>query len=341
MSFSIQNLIYNKWRMLDFSGKVIISELVFKENGQVIGSKHENESYWKLSSNKLFIYSRNGKITSEFDTVYQLSQDYFQLLGKFVLGSNSEKTYYFILESISTINDIYSELAFDISIGKNTKKLIIQFNSAGTPYLGDTHSREFNSLVALMGHDIVRISQTKPAFWYTNKINDLIKILSACICLNYNKVFILGSSAGGYASLLLGELLSSFYPQIVFKTFSINAKTSFDKVHLDYVKKNFPPSFLSSEQMDEVRLSQRDISDTNIANYLKVKKDNIQHEVFYDIGNPIENYYYGLISNFKRVHLNAYNLGYNHGDGCVAIGDSDKFRNIVLNSVNLVESINC
>ena len=78
----------------------------------------------------------------------------------------------------------------------------------------------------------------------------------------------------------------------------------------------------------------KDCESVSVSSYLKKNTNNIIHNTFYDIDNPVEEYYYNLISQSKRVILWPYKLGYTHGEGCVYIGDSDLFREKIVSSLN-------
>lgn len=328
-----QILIDYSWQLRSLSGNVLSENLLFKKDGSIGNSAHPNESYWKFNSGKLIIYSSDNAPTSEFSDFYHLGDQYYQLIGNFLLDTNEK----FILESQAELGKIFSKLGFEANIGKGVKKLIIQFNSAGTPFNQNDLQREFNTLINSVGQDIVRVSQSSPPFWYINFTQPLTKILGGFIS-NYEQIFILGSSAGGYAALLLGEILSSLHSDKQFMTFSINAKTSFDEKHMLFLEKSYDKQYFSLDIMDSNRLAYADCATTDISQYLKVKKTNVSHQVFYDIKNPVEKYHYNLISDFTRVHLHAFELGFNHGDGCVYIGNSEYFRKYFISSINEVFS---
>lgn len=325
----LQIFLNKQWQLRSLSGEVLSKKFRFGQGGVIVGETHPNEKYWKFELNKLILLSDKNQPTSEFIDFYDLGGGHYQLIGKFLLDEGSK----FILESQGQLDEIISNIAIESSLGKDTKKLVIQFNSASTPFDQNILQREFNTLIHSVGQNVVRVSQSKPTFWYVNFTNTLTKILGSFVS-DYEEIFMLGSSAGGYAVLLLGEILASLYPNKKFTTFSINAKTTFDKKHIDFLQQNYDQQYFSLDIMDSSRLSYADCVETNISQYLKITKLNISHHVFYDIYNPVEKYHYSLIADFERVYLHGFELGLNHGDGCIHIGNSDYFIEKFIFSIN-------
>lgn len=333
LKFDIDMLTENAWRLKESNGNILQESLKFQEDGIIIGSSHTNESYWDLGENSLNIKSDKGHITSIFQDFYHLGRNYYQTYGSFddnIKGHTST----IILESISNQEkNFLSEIGMESRFGKKTGKLIIQFNSVAQPFDGNNHHREFNVLTNLLGHDIIRISQSRPLYWYINKVTELVEILSGFISSGYQEIFLLGSSAGGYIALILSEILALRFPNIVFSTFAINPQTTLENSHIEFLYNNFHPDFIPQDVIQTDRLIDK-ACDTEVADFLTVEKSNILHYVFYDVNNPVEMYYYNLIKFSQRVELKPYYLGMTHGEGCKTIGDSNEFIKFLLSIVN-------
>lgn len=329
----------NYWRLKDCSGNILQSQLCFRPDGNIIGSSHANESHWVVQDNKLLILSDKKICTSIFDELFLLGGGFYQALGVFYddyidsLCHSNYKTNV-ILESVSYHKReiLVSELGIESKLGKKTNKLIIQINSVASPFDGNNHKREFNYLSTIAGLDLVRVSQSKPLYWYINMLDELESVLSGYIASGYDHVFILGSSAGGYASLVLGEMLSSRFTRVNFVTHVINPQTTLEEDDIN-VLKNYDEFFIHQDIINHDRLLEKQ-SETRVAGFLSIRRDNVIHHVSYDCLNPVEVYYCDLIRFSPRVFLHKYSLGISHGDGCIQIGDSLRFRSLFLSNIN-------
>ncbi|MGL6146306.1 MAG: hypothetical protein ACRC0D_07440 [Macrococcoides caseolyticum] len=339
MEFINKNLMINSiWRLKSTSGDVIQNNIIFKSDNTIEGSSHSNESFWKIEGSSLKMISKDRLTTSQFHESFFLGNGFYQLLGNFTQQSGVKVNHDrndILLENIieNGCNKSFSELSFEAKIGKRTNKLLIQFNSVGTPFSGNNHEREFNYLTTLTGLDIVRISQNRPLYWYINKINELEMVLSGYILSGYKEVYFLGSSAGGYAAILLGELLASKFKNISFLTFAINPQTTLEESHIKKLYSEFDSNYMPEDVIKPTEWAERQIS-SEISDFLNIKKMNIHHHIFYDSLNPVENYYTNLIKHSSRVTLKEVSLGINHGEGCMKIGNSIEFKDFFLNNIN-------
>lgn len=321
------------WRLKDTSGNTLQQSLRFHSDGDIDGSSHPNESFWKIDGDLLYIFDNNMQPVSVFDEFFELGNGFYQFLGSFSGSQGNRKN--IILESLSDKNKVsLSEFAVEAKLGKKTQKLLVQINSVATVYDGNNHKREFNYLTNLAGIDIVRISQSLPLYWYCNILNELEHIISGYIHMGYDQVFILGSSAGGYASLMLAEKLASRFTQTEFTTFTINPQTTLEKNVIDEILIKYDGYFIHQDIIDHSLLARRQDASTSVSEFLKVPKSNINHQISYDSLNPVEVHYCNLLKSSSRVYMHEYNLGVSHGQGCTSIGDSQAFSNLLLKTIN-------
>lgn len=332
-----QYLLSKSWRLKNVNGEVLQNCLVFRRDGRIDGSSHDNESYWQYLDGLLVILNADYKQTCVFSKFQMLSENLIIAYGNFSWESRRVDIRSRSVSAILELNQDYgtycglSELALDSKLSGRSDGLLIQVNSVANPFDGNNHKREFNYLANLSALDIVRISQSKPLYWYANKFNELVSILSGYISL-YKKVFLLGSSAGGYASLVLSEKLSSIHRDVFFKTYTINPQTTLDCSHIDNIIKSFDRYYIHQDIFDVTLPIEADV-DLHLPTYMVEEKLNIQHNIFYDCLNPVESYYVNLVSGFNRVNCWEYSYNLSHGDGCVKIGDSEEFLEYFLQDI--------
>ncbi|WP_410472880.1 hypothetical protein ACGTJS_03975 [Faucicola mancuniensis] len=332
-------LIHNIWRLKNTSGDVLQSNLLFKSDGTMDGSSHTNESFWKIDNDCLKIFSKDNLVTSIFNDSYFLGNGFYQLQGNFATNVNVNKVSIdkkdVLLESLldKKSKKIVSELSVEAKVGKKTDRLIIQFNSVANPFNGNNHEREFNYLTTLAGLDVIRISQSRPLYWYINKVDELEAILSGYILSNYEEVFLLGSSAGGYASILVAEILASKFKNISFTSFSINPQTTLEEKNIKKIYKEFDHYFIPKDVIKQTELEEKQVN-SDISEFLKIKKNNVIHHIFYDVLNPVEDYYANEVKFSSRIKLHQFLFGVNHGEGCMKIGGSVEFKDLFLKRIN-------
>lgn len=332
-------LLNNIWRLKDSSGNTLQQSITFYENGTIGGSSHTNESFWEINNNILYIYNEDMHLVSVFDEIFNLGNGFYQFLGNWssniYLNDNKSMRRDVILESFSNSEKEIklSEFAIEAKLGKKTNKLLIQINSVASVFDGNNHKREFNYLTNILGIDIIRVSQSRPLYWYSNILSELEHVLSGCINVGYKQVFILGSSAGGYAALMLGERLSTRFIEIKFTTYTINPQTTLEKSIIDDILNKYDHHFIHEDIIEHNLLVESQIMNTGVSEALRVLKQNIVHHVCYDALNPVEAHYCAFLKNSPRVLMYEYNFGLSHGEGCVKIGDSQTFKNLFLTSI--------
>ena len=189
-------------------------------------------------------------------------------------------------DAIKCINDIESTDTSFFKISHNNKTLIISF--AGNAHVGFERK---SSLIQLkyQRNDFDLLFLRNYRKWYLGGLNKIGKNINHTISflkkefVKYNKIICIGSSAGGYASILFGSLLNANYiigigPQI----------------DLEYTLKNLPK---------KMKPGLRDATDNLIARKKQCKKTWKKYNKLNDIINEISIYYINHLRTRNRLPL--------------------------------------
>jgi len=217
-------------------------------------------------------------------------------LGKFIFIKmvNYENAMQYINEQETT------DISY-VKVGDGNKKLIVSFASNGTPYF----QRKTSLMKLKYKRNDFDVLYLRNLFgWYIGGLNRIGKNINHTIAFlkkefaKYDKVYCIGGSAGGYASLLFGSLLN------VSKVIATEAQTD-----LQYCVDN-----LSGNGNGKTNLMKRSKEcPATWSKYNKISNvldDNVSYNVFYKGNNNcLENrdlvlhgdHHYDEIKNFPTV----------------------------------------
>lgn len=78
-----QYLLSKSWRLKNVNGEVLQNCLVFRRDGRIDGSSHDNESYWQYLDGLLVILNADYKQTCVFSKFQMLSENLIIAYGNF------------------------------------------------------------------------------------------------------------------------------------------------------------------------------------------------------------------------------------------------------------------
>ena len=312
---------YWKYRRID--GSIIANQMTFSADGSVGDGRSYNDSRWEVNGGILTVYGQDGTETIAFDKININENGRLRMEGRWKRNSNVTVIHVLEERPNRAISDVtVNRLHVNTSLSDSSESIIISFNSAGRPCNGEDTRWEFYQLPIDLCCDYFRISETwKPMSWYMNKILKIMDLLRSAMKREYRKVALCGVSAGGYASILFGELLSKEYKNTKFHTFSINPTLLHDEPHRTFIE-NVPHS-VRLECISPEALALRDIGPANIPDIVALRSPrdgkNVSHKIYYDSGNQYEAYQNKFVSDLSSFSFHPYNLGKGHGAGAQEI----------------------
>ena len=317
------------WRFCRGNGDLLAERMRFLPDGSILGAAHPNEHGWKIQTgDALHILSATGETTTIFDRIDWIGPAP-TLSGRFVQDQD--------LIHILTPN--LEDMHVEIFQTKFRGGMLIIPTSRGRPFDGVTTRWELWHLPREAGIDHMRLAEHNDSkCWYTNKTIRIMQQLRVFVALGYRSFCFFGLSSGGYAALLLAELLAAEYPGLKISSVSINPQTRLgDEVPEHFALANISPLFWP-ELITSEDLSQRDIAVFNIADLIRnaARKSAVQHHVFHDAENPCEAYFIEQIDNLSGVMLHRYSHGLQHAAGIGKIYEDNRaeIESLILGSLD-------
>ncbi|WP_019520660.1 hypothetical protein [Faucicola boevrei] len=302
-----------RWRFRGKNGNIISDNLWLCQNGLVGGYTHHNEFSWGIVNGCLSFYTKDGVLSSTFNYKLLDGKHIRHFKGDFLLGANPTNH---ALDFLSDEGSYFlSELNTELTLSNISKTLFVVFNGNAHLYDGSkTGYWEFFSIPLMEGVDICRISEGSIVGWYIDKTKRVLSVLRS-IVTNYHKVVFCGMSAGGFASIYFSEVLASEYKNINFYTFTFNPQTTLERLHRRKLVELFDmprrPAVLN-----DFTFNNRDSEICSLNSFIdNCEITNVIHNIYYDCGNPCEQYYIDCLNFSNRLIINSYNFGLNHSDG--------------------------
>lgn len=331
-----------RWRFRSNNGSVISSNVWLCEDGLIHGYSHDNEYAWDVDVDGLIFLNKHGDITSRFNLPsWQSSTEQSKLTkgGRICLRGYlvDNPKHAHILEYLSGYSSNFlSELHYtSVLSGENSDILLVIFNGAGTPYDGIDTRWEFYHFPYQLGVDFIRFSELSPVAWYLDKTQSIYSILANVVKDEYQHVIFLGASAGGFASMYFAESLAQKMPHINCYTYVINPQTDIGKESRRLVVERFEQPLRPVLPSDFI-FANKDTEIVNLKSFLEVKDiANMQHTVYFDSGNPCEQFYVKSIES-PRVKLSGVPIYGGHADSGIKIFESHVLQSDV---AKLVHSI--
>lgn len=318
------NLLEYSWKLSTANGETISDRLRFLDNGAFYGCIDLFNVKWKIDGNALTFWNHEGKHVATFDHMFQSGPKPLILIGREHQNGEIDPGLY--LTPISPCRGA-STASFQSRIPLNGKKdvLLVIFNSLGIPFDGYNTHWEFYDLPHRLDVSHVNFAQISSSLsldiqptWYLDRIEEVCNTLSGLLSQGYSTCILCGGSSGGYASLLFSEILCRSFPNVTFRTFSINPQTVLSEKHQSYLELAIDREFLAA-RINHDHLAKRGLVAHDIPEVIRTEPQNnlnIKHHVFFDSLNPAENYHTGQIKDFSSVQLHPLPLGLPHVQSC-------------------------
>ena len=302
------------WEFCPGDHDAVLGVMRFVPGGRIFGYDHPNERSWVFAENVLSLFDDRNQCTSRFDriewtgsrlTMYSHPRhghdgQSFRLRQRHLLAGYNQH-----LEALHA-----KERLVDLR-----RPLIVLFNSGGNPYMGRAVVWEYLLTTADASVDYLRLAErSEPSSWYL-KTAEKVKARIRAAALGRRKIILAGASSGGYAAIRFGEWLAEegFVEQVV--SLSVNPQTVHSLAHRQFFWAHnwdhFLPPTIDDETLDFLRIKDIDL-DGLIGRNRKIPA---RHVVFYDSGNPAEEYYALRIGGCPSVELNPVSLGLPHALG--------------------------
>lgn len=320
-------LIANKSASYKGEGGDVWGYLFFGADGRIYNYHHENESYWVVENNRLFVLNKAGEKKLQSISILNSSQDFTHIIMEQIGGSDRHYISFTQDKNYGEINP-KQHLKMDTSFSNANDVLMIVFNSAGSEYNGYDSKYEFFKMPFAYPVDYIRVAQSAPTRYYLDDMNYIKSIASL---KKYKKVVCIGMSIGGYAAMWLSEFLSEDDNQTIFYSIAIQAMSSLDFTYSKLIRSQFSDKYkkraktLNSQRLyDYQNLGKK----LDIADFLTVDKKNVVHHCLFDGLSEFESSNI-LRLNTSRVKPMAIPLNVDHMDGCNRIGSSGMIEKIL------------
>lgn len=329
------------WRLFIRGGNTLSDRLVFLPDGSLQGCSDLAGCRWRLVEGRLFLITNDEVSVVCFDTVISSDRRHHLLSGKFALRDVTAPLC--LVPLYSCKGKSTAELNSSISLNSRKDILLVTFNSLARPFDGYETRWEFYDLPNYLDLNCVRFSEPSTdldpgivSTWYLDKLERICAIVGGLVTQGYKACIFCGMSSGGYASLLVSEILSRSHPEVQFLSFTINPQTAHTFPHQEHLRStmnaSYWPAFLNLEEMEKRNIAVYDIDD--VISRSNQQTSNIKHYIFYDSGNPVEVYYTGLLDKFSTCSLHPTILGLPHAKGCYKLFD----MGVLQRTVELISS---
>lgn len=304
----------NKMATYKGSKGEVWGNLFFGVDGKIYNYHHENESFWEIEDERLYILDKNRekKLVSEF---ISYSNDFLSIVLRQIHGDSK---HYLIFNQNYNSETPIEQVKLDVSLSNSKDTLMVIFNSAGEEYNGYDISYEFYELPFIYNTDFIRVAQSNFSRWY---LGDMETIKYLVESRNYKRVVCIGMSMGAYAAIWLNECLSQNNNEIEYVTIAIQPLTSIEIKFLEQYKQQASdcdgkrvrgPTYNVIEGYKKQGLV------LDIAEFQSIKKANVLHYFVYDVLNEMEDFN-ALRVKSDRIKLLAIPYGTDHADGCYKI----------------------
>ena len=323
-------LTHHWWRLYRPGGEVLRERIKFYPDGRVTGFPNADLAKWKIEHAALHIVSA-GLVTTTFNELE--GADPAPVLKSNPVPNQNE-TY--------LLSPNLTDLHVEIFQTRFCGDMLVVPTSRGRPFDGMSTRWELWHLPREAGIDHMRLAEhVDSRCWYTNKTARIMAQLRIFVAQGYRSFCFFGLSSGGYAAMLLAELLASEFAGLQIRSVAINPQTQLgDDVKYYFsaagIAREFWPDLITDED-----LAQADIAVVNLkdAIHAEHRKSDVQHHVFYDAGNACEQYFAGCIDAISSVKLHRFWHGLPHADGISKIyqDNRDEIERLVLESMHAVD----
>jgi hypothetical protein len=321
MMLSAETLHGRPWRLIAGANTIVAAQLRFISDGCIWGHPSPLEARWGLHDAGLSLLAADGSETARFTELRHDEAGEPQLDGIFLRTPDLGLTYHLRPAHPPSPRRQTATLHSAVSLGGPSKILFVSFGSLKRGFVDNEARWEFYDLPLTLGLDHVRITESwSPDFmWYVDKTSRIRALLGAILATGYRMVIMCGISSGGYASLLMSELMCQEFPDVAFRSFTINPQTT----HNESVRaelRSLMPAYIPALIRDEA-LALRDTPQTDIATIAHgaTFRGNVQHHLFYDSGNPAELIYASQLDGLAGIHHHRHHFAVGHLSGCIAL----------------------
>ena len=286
----------------------------FLPDGRIVGVAGTNEARWRLEDGALFLTGQDGTDTTRLDRWETIARRRV-LTGPFLLRPDVQHVLLPNHADLQTVRWLRDP----------TRPVLVIFNNVGAPFDGvDTRWALFR-FIETRPVDHVRFAErADPAFWFLNKIGRIMATLRDLVALGYREIALYGTSSGGYAAILFGELLAAEFPQVRVRTVALNPQVVHGADHEAAVRAITPfinlPAFIEPDA-----LSQSETPTPGIPDLVRgLRRGDVEHRVLFDEANEAEHYYASFIRPLPGFDLRARPFGLPHPEGILALRESDQ-----------------
>lgn len=290
------------------------------EDGSISGTRFSHvEHRWELTNGELKIFDIHDRliyslVPAEADGPRSFAGHYFHRGEKrgctlTLRRDRRPKTHY--------RERGWDRLLTEQRLGASRDFLLVTFNSLGKPYSGVLADWEMYHLPNELSVDYLRFSASAlPRSWYLDKVEVIMAQLRAVIAIGYQRIAMVGMSAGGYASILFAELLSAEFPDVEVSSVVFNPTLLVSDRHYETLVE-FPESLRSTLCTPE-NYARRQVPMGDIPDVLD-SASRACHTIHYDALNPFEKFQIDFLPNSERLTVVAHDLKLSHGAGTQAI----------------------
>ncbi|SIQ39750.1 hypothetical protein [Acidiphilium rubrum] len=337
------DLLGRTWQYRRSDGPVFAERVRLISDGAVAGHDGAFEALWTLEDGIVTFHASNGVATTRFTEVTRHDNGRIVIAGDFMLAPELELR--FILDSMrasATAPPAPQRLNVAMSLGGSLDALLVLFNSIGRPFDGRDTRWEFYDLPRCLALDHVRFAErVDPARWYVDQADTICAMLAPIIRCGYRRVVLSGLSSGGFASLMIGTMLSQRHPELAVDSFTINPQTGHAPAHRA-VMAGLPPA-IPPAVMDDATYTAYAGRGDEISELLEAlpRTARLTHHVFYDHDNPAERYYVDLIRRFDQVVATPYRFGVGHMSGCLALMERGVVHDAIMDMLAADQAAAC
>lgn len=305
------------WGKLRFAPEGLPDANVPGVHGRIFGFGHPNERRWSLVDGTLSLLRDDLKPTSRFDRCAMI-EGRLTLKGPHLLDNGGLHRLRAV-EALTAWPDADARLVIERRLEDPSRPLVVIFNSMGNPVGENNAVRwEYFRFTADPAIDFLRFAEPlEPASWYLRAHAQVRQALLDASA-GRPRIILAGNSSGGYAAIRFAQWLAGLGLVPDVRSISVNPQTAHSLPHRLHFWAREWDHFLPATIRDDVlRLTGR--NDIDLAPLLAVRRrrrfTSVQHRVFYDCDNPVENYYIGLIAGQPGVRLHGMPLGMSHVRG--------------------------
>jgi hypothetical protein len=327
------------WGTLRFAPESLPNAKMPGAHGRIFGFGHPNERRWSLVDGVLSLLRDDLLPTSRFDRCTTIDGR-LTLQGPHLLENGG-------LHQLRAVAPLTAwpepaRLAIERRLADPSRPLVVIFNSMGNP-LGENDAVrwEYFRFTADPAIDFLRFAEPlEPASWYL-RVHRQVRQALVDASSGRPRIIVAGNSSGGYAAIRFGQWLARLGLSPDIRSISVNPQTAHSLPQRLHLWAREWDHFLPATMRDDVlKLTGR--SDVDLAPYLAAVRrrrfTSVQHSVFYDCDNPVENYYVGLIADQPGVRLHGMPLGMSHVQGIAEMERRDVMKTALREAVDAAPS---